>query len=467
VRPNLTTTLDFAFGGTTTHRLTFVASGLPSSVAWVPSADGSALTQTDPGVFPIDAAVHSLIAFSAPSPVAGAAGTRYVLQGWTRASDGAPVTSPVTVTADETYRARYTPQYLLTVAASPSAAATTTSPGGGGWFDGSASVTVTADPVVAVGPTRYEFFQWAGDASGFSTSTTVVMAGAPKTATASYRAFADLSLTLTVSQNSVTVGDQLSYTATIANQGPSPATGVSLSIVVPAEALVTFASGCNGITSPLTCDLGYPLPSGASATYFIYVRTLQPGNLVVTATVTSTSTDPHLADNSVMQRTTVNPIPTPTATPTPGPTSTATPTAGPIGPTALSASPDRVLIGASTSVTWSGIASPMLYDWIGMYRVGDGDGFYLSYQYVDLSCTGASPSYPWAAGACSFTLPSTPGTYEFRLFTNSTYVRLATSNVVDGSDRAIGKYVHADAYVHTDANAHAHADGDDHSFAFA
>ena len=39
VRANQTTTLDFTFGGTATHRLTFAADGLPASVAWVPSTD--------------------------------------------------------------------------------------------------------------------------------------------------------------------------------------------------------------------------------------------------------------------------------------------------------------------------------------------------------------------------------------------------------------------------------------------
>ena len=63
MRANETTTLDFTFGGTTTHRLTFVADGIPAGVAWVPSVDGSALTQTDPGVFPVDGNdSHSLIA---------------------------------------------------------------------------------------------------------------------------------------------------------------------------------------------------------------------------------------------------------------------------------------------------------------------------------------------------------------------------------------------------------------------
>ena len=255
------------------------------------------------------------------------------------------------------------------------------------------------------------------------------MSGGPKTATAIYRVFADLSVTLTDSQDPVTLGNQVIYTATLRNQGPSPATGVTLTITLPADVTVTYQGDCTGTTT-LTCTLPSVLGSGFTAGYFVYVLPSRTGALVATAQVSATSTDLNLQDNLATQSTTVDAAPTPTSTPTPRPTATATPTAGPIGPTALVASPDQVLVGGTTTVTWTGIAVPTIYDWIALYRVGDADGFYLDYRYVDFSCAGSSASYPWTAGTCAFAMPTTPGTYEFRLYTNATYGRLATSNPV-------------------------------------
>ena len=52
------------------------------------------ITGMSNGVIAVDEAVGNTIGFTAPSPFAGTVGTRYILQGWTRASDGAAVTSP-------------------------------------------------------------------------------------------------------------------------------------------------------------------------------------------------------------------------------------------------------------------------------------------------------------------------------------------------------------------------------------
>src|SRR5207248_10568632 len=145
----------------------------------------------------------------------------------------------------------------------------------------------------------------------------------------------------------------------------SPATDVRLTLDLAGAATVTFSTGCNGTTPPLTCDLGYPMASGGSATYYIYLRPTQTGSVSLTASVTTTSTDLHLADNTAAAETTVNAQPTATATPTPSPTGTVTPTPGPLGPLGLAASPDRVLVGATTIMTWSGIPAPTISDWIG------------------------------------------------------------------------------------------------------
>jgi hypothetical protein len=59
-------------------------------------------------------------------------------------------------------------------------------------------------------------------------------------------------------------------------------------------------------------------------------------------------------------------------------------------------------------------------DWIGLYREGAGDRAYLGYQYT----LGAS------SGSLVFELPDEPGRFEFRLFENDGYTRVAVSDTV-------------------------------------
>ena len=58
-------------------------------------------------------------------------------------------------------------------------------------------------------------------------------------------------------------------------------------------------------------------------------------------------------------------------------------------------------------------------DWVGLYRESAEDRQYLTYQYTR----------GLRSGALSFELPSDPGRYEFRLFENDGYDRLAVSSV--------------------------------------
>jgi hypothetical protein len=140
------------------------------------------------------------------------------------------------------------------------------------------------------------------------------------------------------------------------------------------------------------------------------------------------TTDPDLTNNTATLQTTINPTPTVTSTPTITPTPTATPTAGPLG---LTASPDRLLVGGTTNVTWSGITAPTSNDWIGLFHATDYGNYYLDYRYIDASCSGSSATYPFTSGTCqAFPLPAVAGSYEFRLFSNGSYNRLAVSNVV-------------------------------------
>lgn len=96
----------------------------------------------------------------------------------------------------------------------------------------------------------------------------------------------------------------------------------------------------------------------------------------------------------------------------------------PAGPT-LTASPTSLAPNGTVTAAWSGIVNPTGRDWIGLYPAGAGDGSYQRWAYVNCSQTAGSAA---AVGSCPFVAPSTGGNYEFRLFANDSYSRLATSN---------------------------------------
>jgi uncharacterized repeat protein (TIGR01451 family) len=123
---------------------------------------------------------------------------------------------------------------------------------------------------------------------------------------------ADLSITKDGLPNPVTVGSNLTYTITVTNNGPSGATGVTVSDSLPSG--MTFVSAtpsqgsCSGMTT-VSCSLG-SLGNGGSATVTIVVTPTQAGGFSNTAMVTGNEADPNGANNSATQVTTVNPAPT-------------------------------------------------------------------------------------------------------------------------------------------------------------
>ena len=90
----------------------------------------------------------------------------------------------------------------------------------------------------------------------------------------------------------------------------------------------------------------------------------------------------------------------------------------------LTVTPVTVDRGGVVTVSWRGIADPATNDWIGVYKTDAGDR-----QYSDYFYTGSDGS-PRAAGSHAFTMPSEPGTYEFRMFAMGGYTRLAKSSTV-------------------------------------
>ena len=118
----------------------------------------------------------------------------------------------------------------------------------------------------------------------------------------------DLSIAKSDAPDPVRVGSDLTYTLTVTNLGPNPATGVTVVDELPgglsARSFSASQGSCNGTTT-VTCGLG-DLASGATATVTIVLRPVSTGSLTNTARVSGNQPDPNEANNSSTQTTTVN-----------------------------------------------------------------------------------------------------------------------------------------------------------------
>jgi uncharacterized repeat protein (TIGR01451 family) len=123
---------------------------------------------------------------------------------------------------------------------------------------------------------------------------------------------ADLSVSKTDSPDPAHVGQKLTYTVLVTNNGPDPATVVTLSDTLPKTAgfgsVTTTQGTCTRSKTGVKCSLG-GLASGATATVTIVVKPTQKGTITntVTAAAGSPTTDPNIANNTATQSTTVRP----------------------------------------------------------------------------------------------------------------------------------------------------------------
>jgi uncharacterized repeat protein (TIGR01451 family) len=133
-----------------------------------------------------------------------------------------------------------------------------------------------------------------------SESTSVNAVGGPS---------ADLSISIVDAPDPASVGQDVTYTATVANAGPAGATSVTLTDTLPAG--VNFVSAtssqgaCSQLAGTVTCTLG-SMVSGGSATVTIVVRPTVPGTIIDAATVQAAEVDPTPADASDSESTQVD-----------------------------------------------------------------------------------------------------------------------------------------------------------------
>ena len=117
---------------------------------------------------------------------------------------------------------------------------------------------------------------------------------------------ADLGVTLSTSGPAAT-GAKQSYVATVSNQGPSTASEVALTEMIPSGSLLLSAVSSTGSCSTgsvVACSLG-TLASGASVTVTVTVMELDPGSSTLSVRVDASQPDTNLANNEASSTITV------------------------------------------------------------------------------------------------------------------------------------------------------------------
>jgi len=121
---------------------------------------------------------------------------------------------------------------------------------------------------------------------------------------------ADLTVSGMAVPDPVVEGFQLTYTFNITNDGPDPASNVTLTDLLPAGVIYFQATpsqgSCSETAGTVTCLLG-TLAAGASATVSVVVTADTPGGLSNTANVSADEVDSNPPDNAVILVTTVLP----------------------------------------------------------------------------------------------------------------------------------------------------------------
>lgn len=116
---------------------------------------------------------------------------------------------------------------------------------------------------------------------------------------------ADLAVSLVDAPDPVFVGANITYSATVMNLGPAPASGVRLTNTLPPGVdFVGASSGCTDLGGVVVCDLP-TLANGTSATILVVVSPRIEGTINDTVRVGSSVNDPLKANNTASVKTIV------------------------------------------------------------------------------------------------------------------------------------------------------------------
>jgi uncharacterized repeat protein (TIGR01451 family) len=133
-------------------------------------------------------------------------------------------------------------------------------------------------------------------ANNFTSLATVVTIGA------------DLELNIVDSPDPVVLGGGITYTISVRNNGPEPATGVTLSDTLPPTvgfiAASTSAGACNEANGTVTCNIG-TLNPGDTATVTVVVSANAAGPVNNAPTVSANESDPDTTNNTAVTSTLV------------------------------------------------------------------------------------------------------------------------------------------------------------------
>jgi uncharacterized repeat protein (TIGR01451 family) len=120
----------------------------------------------------------------------------------------------------------------------------------------------------------------------------------------------DLAVSLADAPDPALVGGKLTYTVNVINNGPSTASGVTVTNLLPVSVVVQNASSSQGVANisgnVVVFQLGTLLPGGQASGTIGVVPTAE-GTLVASATVRGNQVDPVLANNTALTSTTVGP----------------------------------------------------------------------------------------------------------------------------------------------------------------
>jgi len=111
---------------------------------------------------------------------------------------------------------------------------------------------------------------------------------------------ADLSVSISDSEDPIEIGTNVTYTVNVSNNGPDQATGVGLQVTLPANTSLISVTpnqgGCDAATSGVfSCTLG-ALDNGANTQVRVVVAPSEPGVMRLAASATASQRDPSGAE---------------------------------------------------------------------------------------------------------------------------------------------------------------------------